>query len=379
MLTADGGTVRPGFEPVAHAFADVLARRPGFGASLCVYADGVPQVDLWGGEGYGADSIQVVFSATKGAMAVCAALLVQRGLLDLDAPVASIWPEFGQAGKEHIPVRWLLSHRAGLPTVDQRLRLADHYDAPTLVAALERQKPYWEPGTAHGYHAWTIGTLVGEVVRRVDGRTLGTFFAEEVAAPLGLDFWIGLPEELEPRVVPLRQDAASMSESTPEILAALADPSSLTSRVMNNGLTELVECCNQRSYHAAEAPAATGIGSARALARMYAACIGSAGGTQLLDPGVVDEFTRPHSDGVDLVALERSRFGLGFMLPFPRLPMAGPTSFGHDGAGGALAFADRDSGISFAFLTDRFPARGGADPAAHQLVSVVLNSLRDQS
>jgi CubicO group peptidase (beta-lactamase class C family) len=373
VLTAAGRTVRPGFEPVADAFEDVLAHRQGFGASLCVYADGLPQVDLWGGDGYRADSLQVVFSATKGAMAVCAALLVQRGLLDLDAPVASIWPEFGQAGKEHVPVRWLLSHRAGLPTVDQPLRLADLYDTPTLVAALERQKPYWEPGTAHGYHAWTIGTLVGEVVRRVDGRTLGRFFAEEVAAPLGLDFWIGLPEELEARVIPLRQDAVSMTEAAPAILAALADPSSLPSRVINNGLTDLTQGCNQRDYHAAEAPAATGIGSARALAAMYAACIGPAGGTKLLDPTVVDEFTQPQSDGLDLVALEHTRFGLGFMLPFPRLPMAGPTSFGHDGAGGALALADRDSGLSFAFLTDRFPARGGADPAAHELMSVVLN------
>jgi CubicO group peptidase (beta-lactamase class C family) len=227
--------------------------------------------------------------------------------------------------------------------------------------------------TAHGHHAWTIGTLVGEVVRQVDGRTLGKFFAEEVAAPLGLDFWIGLPEDLEPRVIPLRQDAVSMTEATPEILAALADPSSLPSRVINTGLTELTEGCHQRSYHAAEAPAATGIGSARThVRRLHPA------GRRHQAPGS-DRRGRVHA-----ATVRRSRHRgartqsvrAGLHAAVPQLPMAGPTSFGHDGAGGALAFADRDSGISFAFLTDRFPARGGADPAAHQLVSVVLNCLR---
>ena len=376
-MIAAVGCVAPRFEPIAHAFDEALASRPGFGASLCLYLDGVPQVDLWGGAGYRRDSIQVVFSATKGAMAVCAALLVQRGVLDLDAPVSQYWPEFGQAGKERIAVREVLSHRAGLPTVDQRLRLADHYDTSSLVAALAAQRPLWNPGTAHGYHAWTIGTLVGEVLRRVDGRTLGRFFADEVATPLGLDFWIGLPPELEPRVIPLRQNARSMTEATPELLAALDDPASLPSRVMSNGLHELTECCNSREYHAADAPAATGIASARALARMYAACLEPVDGVRLLDPPVLDEFTQVHSDGLDLVGVEQTRFGLGFQLPFPRLPLAGPRSFGHDGAGGALAFADRDHRLSFAFLTDRFPARGGADPAAHELLSVAMSCVRE--
>lgn len=370
-LIAGDGLVRPGFEPVAEAFEKVLANRPGYGASLCVYADGEPQIDVWGGSRYSQSSVQVVFSVTKAAVALCAARLVQRGTLDLDAPVASLWPEFGQQGKAGIPVRWLLSHRAGLPTVDRPLRFADLSNTPLLVEALERQAPYWEPGTAHGYHPWSMGTLVGEVLRRTSGTSVGRFFASEIAAPLGLDFWIGLPEGLENRVVPLRMGPFSMTERTPTVAAALEDPESLTYKTMFNGLRELTQGCNDRGFHAAEIPAANGIGSARALARMYAACVGPVDGVRLLDEAVLAEFCESQSVGVDLVGLEENQFGLGFMLPFPRIPFLGPTSFGHDGGGGALAFADRASKTSFAFLPDLFPPRGGADSDTEILIEAV--------
>lgn len=367
------GSVHAGFEPVRRAFASLLARRPGYGAALCVYADGVPVVDLWGGA-YRRDSLQVVFSASKGAVAACALLLAQRGLLDLDAPVASVWPEFAQGGKERLRIRWLLTHQAGLPTVDRPLELRDVLDPATILPALERQTPYWTPGTQHGYHGVTMGTLVGEVVRRVTGRTLGRFFAAEVAAPLGLEFWIGLPEELEPRVAPLRFTAASGTRQPPAAERAMRDPQSVACRVRANPMLDH-HAFNTRELHAAELPAANGIGSAHALARMYAGCIAPVDGVRLLDDATVEEACRPHAEGRDLVSCEDNRFGLGFYLPWSRLPFAGPTSFGHDGAGGALAFADRASGMAFAFLSDRVPTQLGGDPEAQPLVEAALACL----
>jgi CubicO group peptidase (beta-lactamase class C family) len=368
------GSVSPGFEPLRAAFEELLSRRPGFGASICVYVGGEAKVDIWGGGPYRADSVQVIFSATKGAIAVCAALLVQRGLLDLDAPVASVWPEFAQAEKDHVSVRWLLSHRVGLPTVERPLELRDLTNSRLLVSALEEQAPYWKPGTAHGYHAWTMGTLVGEVVQRITGRSLGQFFASEVAEPLGLDFWIGLPETLEERVVPVRFTAESGTEMPVATAQAVADTTSLTYRVMSNPILDL-RAFNERAFHEAEIPAANGIASSRSLARMYSSCIGPVDGLRLLDSAVLSEFCVEQSVGLDVVACEENRFGLGFMLSFARIPFAGPASFGHDGAGGALAFADPELGISFAFLSDRFPAQGGADPDVQALIATALECL----
>ncbi len=204
-----GGNVEPGYEGVRDAFANNFEEHGEEGATYALYVDGAQVVDLWGGirgdtgAAYEGDTLQVVFSSTKGATAACAHLLAQRGLLDIDAPVVTYWPEFGQAGKEHIPVRWLLTHQAGLPTVDVTLTREEALAWEPVIHALEVQAPYWEPGVSHGYHALTYGHLVGEVVRRIDGRSLGAFFHDEIAEPLGLEFWIGLPEELEPRVAPM--------------------------------------------------------------------------------------------------------------------------------------------------------------------------------
>ncbi|KQV75394.1 hypothetical protein ASC61_10480 [Aeromicrobium sp. Root344] len=369
--------VAPGFEPVAQAFESILSEAPSYSAALCVYVDSVPCLDIWGGPAQSHEGVQVLFSATKGAVALCVARLVQHGLLDLDAPVASIWPEFGQAGKSEAPIRWLLSHRMGLPTVDVPLAgMADLANTPMLVHALEQQEPYWEPGTTHGYHPWTYGTLIGEVVRRVTGVSIGQFFATEIAGPLGLDFWIGLPEPVEPRVVPLRSDALSLTHESDALDAEARDPASLTSRTVSNGLQDITTGCNQREFRAAEIPGANGVASARALARMYASCLGPVDGFRLLDDAILKQFCEQESGGVDRIFMEETRYGLGFMLPFPRKPFAGPMSFGHDGAAGALAFADREHGFSFAFLPDLFPVLGGVDPHANALVAEVLKVLR---
>ena len=202
------GHVEEGWGKVADAFRANFEGNPGeVGAACCVYADGRPVVDLWGGladreanRPWNKDTIVAVASTTKGATAICAHLLVQRGELDLDAPVVKYWPEFGAAGKEQIPVRWLLSHQVGLPVIDGPLTFEEACAWDPVIRALEAQKPEWEPGTEHVYHSMTFGFLVGEIVRRITGKSLGTFFADEVAAPLGLSAWIGLPEEQEGRV-----------------------------------------------------------------------------------------------------------------------------------------------------------------------------------
>ncbi|MEU6179562.1 serine hydrolase domain-containing protein [Streptomyces coeruleorubidus] len=199
-MTTIHGEVTAGFEPVREAFAANFARHGDIGAAVCVYRDGRPVVDLWGGISdsdtgrlWSRDTLQLVYSATKGATATAAHLLVQRGLLDLDAPVAEYWPEFAANGKADLPVRWLLTHQAGLAALDRPVPLPEALAWEPMVAALAAQRPLWAPGTAHGYHGRTWGWLVGEVIRRVSGRTPGRFFAEEIAAPLGLDFFIGLP------------------------------------------------------------------------------------------------------------------------------------------------------------------------------------------
>ncbi len=204
------GLVEPGFEAVRDAFAHNFEVGREGGAAFCLHVDGRKVVDLWGGwsdrahtKSYGQDTLQLVFSTTKGATAMCANLLAQRGELDLDAPVTKYWPEFGQAGKEDVLVRWLLTHQVGLPAVDVTLTPEEAQSWDPAVEALAAQTPFWEPGTAHGYHAITYGWLVGELVRRVTGTTIGSFFASEFADPLGLEFWIGLPAEYEHRVSPV--------------------------------------------------------------------------------------------------------------------------------------------------------------------------------
>ena len=284
------GSVEPGFEGVRDAFEANFARGLEVGAGLCVHVEGHKVVDLHGGafdEGgtkpYRSDALQFVFSSTKGATAACAHLLAQRGLLDFDEPVATYWPEFAQAGKGSMPVRHLLSHQAGLPAVDRTLTTEELLAWDPIVAALAEQAPLWEPGTAHGYHAVSYGYLVGEVVRRISGRSLGTFFAEEIAQPLDLEFYIGLPGELEPRVSPIVAGS---------IFSAVAGgggdnagggggggfdySKTLLARALNlAGAIRDLDWMNLPQWHAAEMPAANGITNAASLSRMYAGLTGT--------------------------------------------------------------------------------------------------------
>lgn len=379
------GQVEPGFEPVREAFEGNFTERGDVGAAFCLYVGGRPVVDLWGGVAdqktgrpWSEDTLTLVYSTTKGVTAICANLLAQRGQLDLDAPVIEYWPEYGAEGKGATTVRHLLAHRAGLPTIEAHLSPEQALAWDPAVEALAAQAPMWEPGTRHGYHALTYGWLVGEVIKRATGRTVGQFLAAELAGPLGLDMWIGLPESEEPRVSRLvaapparasRDELAALPPERIEQLRAMASPTSLTSRALN--VTDPPLSFNSRSVHAAELPAANGITTARALARLYAATVGEVDGVRVLDPATVEAATAEQSAGPDAVLVLDTRFGSGFFLSSPFSPLMGPRSFGHSGAGGSLAFADPDAGVGFAYVMNQMQQNLSADPRPAALVDAV--------
>ncbi len=390
VVTIDG-EVAAGFEPVREAFAANFERHGDIGAAVCVYRDGRPVVDLWGGVAdptsgrpWERDTLQLVYSATKGATATAAHLLAQRGALDLDAPVAEYWPEFAANGKAEIPVRWLLSHQAGVVALDDPVPLADALAWRPMADALAAQRPAWTPGTAHGYHGRTFGWLVGEVIRRVDGRTPGRFFAEEVAAPLGLDFFIGLPAGKRDRVSRLMYKqpdfdfSAVPMEAIPEefreLVAALGDPDSLYNRAFSVTDPATIDF-NSPEVQAAELPASNGICTARALARMYAALIGEVDGVRLFTPETLAAATKEQASGTDRVVLVPTRFGSGYALPTDADPMLGSNSFGHPGRGGSLGFADPEHGIAFGYAMNHIIDGAPDDVRARSLVDAVRESL----
>lgn len=395
MTIADplpAGYAAPAFEEVRAAFTRVLAEHPGASA-LAVYQHGRQVVNLWGGAGQQADSLVLTASCSKGVTAICAHVLVERGLLDLDAPVAEYWPEFAANGKAHMPVRWLLTHQAGLPVfpAEAGVRATDLLDWDKIVAILAAAQPLWEPGTHCGYHALTYGYLVGEVIRRVSGSTVGQFLAENVTGPLGADFWIGLPAEHEHRVLPniTPPDAPrGVTDLAARYRQHGVDPSTPLARAMldeaRGGEGPGDPQWHTRPFHAAEVPAANGIGNAGALARLYAACIGPVDGVRLLSEQTVDAARAPQTDTVptppELSAITSHPpcFGLGFQLPRPTIDaMLGPGSFGHTGAGGRLAFAHPESGIAFGFTCDTMLWDGltGPDPRWTPLLAALTKAL----
>ena len=350
--------VRDRFSGVQRAFEESFARGEELGASVCVTVEGETVVDLWGGFAdedrtllWERDSLVNVFSTTKGMTALCALRLVEQGILDLDAPVARYWPEFAAAGKEDLPVRFLLSHRAGLAAVGPALPAGSLYDWSRMTAALANQAPWWVPGQEHGYHAVTFGFLVGELVRRLTGRSLGTYFREELAQPLGLDFHIGLPEELDRRVSPLVQGPVHDSDGPDLFQAILAQPEGLLAKAFVNPPLDIMDA-NTRAWRAAEIPAANGHATAAALARIYTALAlgGDLEGVHVLSPEVIELARTEQSLGPDRILPVVSRFGLGFQMPPPTEPL-GPNSevFGHSGMGGSYGQADPENRMGFGY------------------------------
>ena len=358
---------------MAHAFRANFDDGLEDGAAVCVYAGGRPVVDLFGGT-FRRDSLAVVWSTTKGAMAIAVLLLAERGLLDLDRPVADYWPEFASGGKHAVPVRWLLTHQAGLAAVDASMTYDDFLAGAPMARALAAQRPLWEPGTAFGYHAFTYGWLLGELVWRVTGMTAGSFFHEEIAGPLGLYFWIGLPEEEEARVVPIKPPPLpAPSDPVDPSAVAMRDRATLAHRIAVNPAFP-PGSFNSRGLHAAEVPAASGITDARSLARLYAACVGEVDGHgRLLSDETVDRARATQVRGPSIVEPHNEMHnGLGFMLPTEKVPMAGEGSFGHDGAGGSLGFAHPERGIGFGYVMNQMgPYRPEGDTRTRRLCTAL--------
>ena len=394
------GSVAPGFEAVREAFCRSFADGLEVGASVAVYKNGVPVVDLWGGytdaaqaHAWTGDTVTLVYSVTKGAVATLFNLLDQEGELDLDRPISSYWPEFAAKGKSTMTVRHLLSHQVGLPAIEGEIARNQLFDGTLVADALAAQSPLWGPGTGVGYHALTFGWLTGEVIRRVTGRSLGHVFAERIARPLDLDFWIGFPAAARAAYAPLidgTPDPDELSRITDpdvraavgRVLTALADSSSLFSRVLStNGTlpTPHAATWNDDGVLSAEQPAANGVTNARSLARMYAACIGEVDGIRLLSEETAATAAREQCSGIDEVVMGFSRFGTGYQLPQPAVPMLGPTSFGHAGAGGSLGFADRESRIGFGYVSNLLSASMANERRARDLVTAVSDAIGARS
>lgn len=367
------GSVEAGYEPVREAFERNFVENGDIGAGFCLYVDGAKVVDLTGGvrdtdgTAYDDTTLQLVFSSTKGVTATCAHLLAQRGELDLDAPVADYWPEFSAAGKADIPVRWLLSHQAGLVDVDRAMTVEEALDWTTICDALADSPPLWEPGTGYGYHAVTYGWLVGEVVRRVAGVDFGEFVRREISEPLGLDLWVGLPDEEQHRVSPLINsgmpglptpepagdaDSRTDAPSLVGMLDMLLGEGNLLGRALTapGGAFTDDQVWNEARVRSAQIPAANGVTNAASLARMYAALVSEVDGVRLLDADTLERAIAPQVSGPSTVPLLDIPFALGFMTHSPLSPLLDGRSFGHYGAGGSLGFADPDRRVAGAYV-----------------------------
>lgn len=381
------GFCDPAFAEVGEAFEANFRERGETGASLCVNAHGRSVVDLWGGvrdpesgAPWKRDTVSVVFSCTKAATAICAHMLVDRGLLDLDAPVMRYWPQFAGAGKEDITVRMLLNHTASLPAFRDRLKPGAFYDWEYMVERLEQEPPFWPPGSHVAYHMMTFGWTVGEVIRRISGRTVGQLFREEIAGPLQLDFHIGAPEELETRIAPVSAFMTSGDEIRSPFAEAIMSDGSPVPRLafLNTGRHD----ANSVAAHKAELGGIGGIANARALAAMFAPLVPGSP-VQLLSRGRIDAMREVSSESdCDETLRIPTRFGEGFMLAIdnPDLPPGnalriGPGAFGHVGIGGSVGFADPEAGLAFGYTMNRLGGGVLLNERGQSLVDATYKSL----
>jgi len=370
------GHADPRFADVVAAYERIVADRPGWSGAVAAYVDGAPAVDLWAGPDYHQDSLQFLFCTTRFVAGVCVALLVERGLLDLDAPVARYWPQFAAAGKTDVAVRQLLSHQAGLISVDGGCTLDEILSHEPAARRLAAQRPYWHPGSGFGYHLGTFGTLVEELCRRVTGEPLGEFYEREVRAPYGIEAYLGLPEALQKRVVALEPPA----RIDPELLAMWIEfqaqdlPQAATQFPCDLPVDDQFSIARDRRVWRAGPVGLGGIGSARGLARLGAAATtGVDGRAPLLSPATVAAVSATQAAGLDKMRPLTAKFAIVFEGPVNHMPMAGPGSFGHDGLGGSLAYANPQRGVAFGFVSNH--PTGFADPLTVELTDVLLACL----
>ncbi|WP_069173331.1 serine hydrolase domain-containing protein [Streptomyces griseus] len=372
------------FAAVRDAFAANFAERDELGAAVTVLLDGSPVVDLWGGWADSArtrpwerDTVVNVWSTTKGPTALCAHILADRGLLDLDAPVSAYWPEFAAAGKESVRVRHLLSHRSGVAGLRRAHTLAELYDWELTTARLAATEPWWEPGTRSGYHAISFGFLIGEVVRRITGLLPGEFLRQEITGPLGIDFTVGLPEEHAGRVAELvrpgtvaRTQATIFARMEPVAIASLLNPATGTA------------AASTPAWRAAEIPAANGHGTARAVAALYGivAGRGSLDGRRVLSEEAAERVREGQGSCRDLVLgtgfTHDTELGLGLWLSGPHASYGpNPRAVGHDGAGGSCGLADPEAGLALGYVMNRMGPHIADDPRKMALVEAVYGAL----
>jgi CubicO group peptidase (beta-lactamase class C family) len=374
------GTCDSAFESLRAAFADNFGERGELGGAICLTVGGRVVADLWGGttapgSSWRPDTLVNIFSVGKGLLATLAARLTGQGRLDPDSAVARYWPEFGAAGKETVTVRQLLSHQAGLPSVRRRLPPGAMLDRAAMTGALAAQQPWWEPGTGHGYHVNTFGFLVGEVIRRVTGNTVGSVLRSELAGPLGADLYIGLPAAEHGRVadfhwddpVPPEEDRSDLEDDGLMAYNAYYNPSGLSGA----GLL------NSAAWRTAEIPSANAHGTARGIARVYAALAagGALDGVRIVDADALGDASAEQVHGHDKVLNRPSRFGLGFQLTQPERPLGpNPGAYGHFGAGGSLGFCDPGAGVAFGYVTNQMGPRW-QNPRNRALLDAVYECL----
>ncbi len=379
FMTEIHGTCDAAFEPVRDAFATNFAADLEVGASVAVTVDGKPVVDLWAGDAspdgtpWAEDTIVNVYSTTKTMAALSVLMCADRGLVDFDAPVADYWPEFAANGKGGVLVKQVMSHSSGVSGFDPPVASTDIYDWDATVAHLAAQAPWWEPGSASGYHAVTQGFLQGEIVRRVTGRSIGTFFREEVAEPLGADFHIGLDASHDHRVgelIPPESTAADLA-------VAMAD--SIAGRTLLSCPMDATEP-RTREWRGAEIPAAGGTGNARSVARVHSAmaCGGEVDGVRLLGLDTLEAALVPQIEGTDMVMGAPLTFGMGYGLPSEMLPLPNPRTLFWGGWGGSLAVIDLDARMSVAYVMNRMATDLMGDPRGTGIATAAYLSLLSQ-
>lgn len=378
------GSVSPGFERVRQAFVENFASRHELGGACCAYHHGRKVVDLWGGlrnrgtgEPWEADTMVIIYSATKGLAAMTLSLAHARGWLDFERTVASYWPEFAQCGKGAITVRQLLAHQAGLYALDVPITRELLVDADRLAAVLARQTPEWPPGARQAYHGITLGFYEGELLRRIDPgrRTIGQFFQDEIATPLGLDVYIRLPEAIpEARLAVIaRPSTRQLITGFPvHFLLDVFNPRSKISRALRG--SELPHDEHRIYARNLEVPSGGAVGTARAIARAYSAFVRD--GELGLSPATLDLLAAPAMPSAngfyDECMKGDARFSLGFMKPSKTVPIGSPSSFGSPGAGGAMGLADPELGLGYAYVTSQMGTTLTGDPREVALRNAVF-------